>query len=269
LGINRISLGVQTLNDLELERLGRNHRSKDVTVAFEVLYPAGLTNISVDLMFGLENQTIASWEETLKKTVDLRPKHISTYNLTIEKNTAYDREHTEGKLNLPSDEDQAEMLIRTKKILTGHGYDPYEISNAAIPGFESKHNMLYWTGKPYLGFGVSAHSFENENGIYRRYWNTKNIPLYMKSIESDVSVIDSEEILDAKTHLRERLMTGLRLRKGIDIDLLEKEGLFFTPSMKKQMEELMAHGRLVKNGPLLSIPTEHIPLTNEILLRLF
>ncbi len=269
LGINRLSLGVQSMDDVQLKRLGRNHLEKNVIDAFDVFQKENFLNISVDLMFGLENQTLGSWKSTLSKIIALKPKHISTYNLTIEKNTKYDQELTKGTLTVPSDDLQAQMLVEEKNILHQNGFDPYEISNAAIPGFESKHNMLYWTGKPYLGLGVSAHSFQNENKTYRRYWNTKNIPTYIRNIESRKSTIESEETLDAHTHLTERVMTGLRLKTGMDLAFLEKEGLSMPDVMKKNLQSLVQDGFLHQTQSTISIPTVHIPITNEILLRLF
>ncbi|MEZ4845677.1 MAG: radical SAM family heme chaperone HemW [Bdellovibrionota bacterium] len=269
LDVNRISLGVQTMNDGELARLGRNHTQQQVIDAVQILRECGFDNISVDLMFGLENQTLESWKSSLQKIIGLKPQHISTYNLTIEKNTKYDQEFSTGKLRLPSDEIQSQMLIEEKSILESAGFDPYEISNSAIPGFESRHNMLYWTGKPYLGFGVSAHSFENVGDIYKRYSNTKNIPLYIKNIEGGKATIDMEEILPPYTHLTERLMTGLRLKKGIDLCKLENEGLKIPDRMKKQLQGLVEQKMILQNGNIIRIPTEKIPITNEILLKLF
>jgi oxygen-independent coproporphyrinogen-3 oxidase len=269
LGINRLSLGVQSMDDEQLKRLGRNHNEHQVFEAFKIFKSENFQNISADLMFGLENQTLDSWKLTLNKIIALKPLHISTYNLMIEKNTSYDKEFSKGSLTVPSDELQADMLVAEKNILEKNGFDPYEISNAAIPGFESRHNMLYWTGKSYLGFGVSAHSFQNENKTYRRFWNTKNIPIYIKNIDAQKSVIESEEVLDPPTHLTERLMTGLRLKTGIDLDVLKKEGLSMSDAMKKNLHSLVQDGFLHQTQSIISIPTKHIPITNEILLRLF
>ena len=269
LGVNRISLGVQSMDDAELQRLGRNHNAKQVVQAFALLREAGIDNISVDLMFGLENQSQESWKNSLQKVLDLKPKHISTYNLTIEKNTKYEKELLDGKLKLPDDEIQAEMLLDEKKILEEHGFDPYEISNAALPGFESRHNMLYWTGKPYLGLGVAAHSFQIEGQIFRRYWNTKNIPTYIKNTLANKTTIEEHEELTKKVHLFERLMTGLRLKKGMDLKKLEKEGLVLPEMLQKHLQKLIQDGMILQKGPVIQIPTEKIPVTNEILLRLF
>lgn len=269
LGVNRISLGVQSMDDVELNRLGRNHNAKQVAQAFENLRDAGIENISVDLMFGLENQSQASWKNSLQKILDLKPKHVSTYNLTIEKNTKYEKELLDGTLVLPDDENQAEMLLDEKKILEEHGFDPYEISNAALPGFESKHNMLYWTGKPYLGFGVAAHSFQIDGNIFRRYWNTKNIPTYIKNVTAGKTTIEEHEELTDQVHLFERLMTGLRLKKGMDLKKLEKDGLVLPEMLQKHLQKLVQDGLILQKGSVIQIPTEKIPVTNEILLRLF
>ena len=277
LGINRISLGVQSMDNQQLKRLGRNHNENQVFEAFQLLREAKFHNISVDLMFGLENQTLQSWKNSLLKTIQLQPTHISTYNLTIEKNTKYNQEFLAGTLSLPSDDLQSEMMMEKNLILEKYSFVPYEISNASIAQFESRHNMLYWTGKPYLGFGVSAHSFEKMSrdannpcafDKYHRYWNTKNIPTYIQKIESGKSAIDSEEILDHHTHLTERLMTGLRLKNGVDLKNLESEGLVLPEKMKTQLSHLVENGFLMRENSMISIPTQHTPITNEILLRL-
>ncbi len=269
IGINRISLGVQSMDDQELKRLGRHHTYKQVVEAFEILKKNSLSNISVDLMFGLENQSLNGWMQTLQKTFDLSPKHISTYNLTIEKNTAYEKELEQKKLQLPSDDLQADMMIATKEMLEKHGYNPYEISNASLPNFESRHNYLYWTGKPYLGLGVSSHSFLPHRNSYERWWNTKNIPQYIRSIEQKTLPIESRENLSMETHVEERLMTGLRLKEGIDLQQLAAEGLILSKSIIEQIQLLTSTQYLVQTGHRLSIPQEKMPITSEILLRLF
>jgi oxygen-independent coproporphyrinogen-3 oxidase len=269
IGVNRISLGAQSMIDIELHRLGRNHTRRHIVQAFQVLRKTGFQNISMDLMFGSQHQTLTSWKRNLEEVFTLGPEHISTYNLTIEKNTAFEKELAEGRLRLPSDEIQSSMLITGKDLLERHGYDPYEISNACKKGFESKHNMLYWTGKPYLGLGVSAHSFLPKNGNFKRWWNTKNIPQYSKDIQNKKLPIQEEENLSRETHLQERFLTGLRLKKGLNLTELQNEGFVMNDKIEKQIQILIGESWLTKTSDTLQIPTQHIPLTQEILLRLF
>lgn len=268
IGINRISLGAQSMNDGELKRLGRHHTRSDIICAIQILRDASFSNISMDLIFGLENQTLDGWKKTLEDSISFQPDHISTYNLTIEKNTVYDKEFQNQKLHLPTDDIQADMMIEEKKILQSHGYDPYEISNASKPGFASKHNLLYWTGKPYLGVGVSAHSFRKSNAGFERFWNTKNIPQYIDKTNNNLLPLESTEHLSDQTHLGERLLTGLRLSRGIDMDLLKAEGFEINSELNKQIQILTDSGHLIQENHRIRISSQHTPLTTEIVSKL-
>ena len=269
IGFNRISLGVQSMNDEELKRLGRHHIKADVIRAMERLRDQKIENVSVDLLFGLEKQTIEKWKQTLDSIFLLSPEHISTYNLTIEKNTKYQQEWDSKHLKLPSDETQSEMMIRSKEWLEKNNYYTYEISNAARPGFESQHNLLYWTGKPYLGFGVSSHSFFHQDTRRRRWWNTKNIPQYIQAVKSGQPAIAEEEEISVDTHVMERVMTGLRLKHGISFDEFQRDQIPVSSKILEQFHRLTESGHLKKTGSFFSIPRNYIPLTSEILLRIF
>src|SRR5262249_45546874 len=157
LGITRISLGVQSWDDELLKLLGREHNAEQAGQSFEIFRGAGFTNINVDLMFGLPGQTIDQWRETLKRTIALGPEHVSSYCLTYEEDTEFFLRHARGEFRQDSDAD-AEFFELTMSSLGDAGYEHYEISNYARPGFRSAHNRAYWSGANYLGIGPSAFS---------------------------------------------------------------------------------------------------------------
>ncbi len=230
LGINRLSLGVQALNDRTLKALGRFHTAGEAEEALGAARSAGFQNVNVDLIFGAPEQVIEEWMATLKRAIWLHPEHLSVYGLTIESGTAFGRRFAKGKLPLPSEEDQAVMYEITIDQLCAAGYDHYEISNFAQPGFASRHNLGYWEGKPYLGLGVSAHSFLQ--GC--RSWNTSDVLLYMERIEAKGTAIAGAEQLSEETRFLEQIMLGLRRPGGIP------EGVLADPRLKRAAEYLLA-----------------------------
>jgi len=216
-GINRISLGVQSFDEANLKTLGRLHTSDEAIKSYRLIKDSGLSNVSVDLIYGLPDQTIADWESDLKTTIDLEPEHISAYNLIIESGTEFGELYSQNRLNLPSDEKQRQMYDLLNLHLGKAGYIRYEISNFSKPGFECRHNLKYWTGKRYLGLGPSAVSFD---GKVRRK-NRADIEGYLKSAEEGVDFPSETEIIDRETSLRESIMSGLRLTEGISLKILK------------------------------------------------
>ncbi len=161
LGFNRISMGVQSLNDGVLAAMGRVHDAEKARQAYRILRDAGFENINLDLIFGAPGQDLCIWQETLREVLDMRPEHVSFYSLQLEEGTPLYRDYTAGKVDLPSWEENRSMYHAAAGALKEAGYHHYEVSNAALPGFECRHNLRYWNMQPYLGFGVSAHSFIN------------------------------------------------------------------------------------------------------------
>ncbi len=211
IGINRLSIGLQSANDLELRLLGRLHSFADFKSTFADARAAGFDNISVDLMYGIPAQTHESFKKTLKEVCKLSPEHISAYGLKIEEGTAFDA--CRNSLPLPDEDTEYEMYLLCESVLSEYGYERYEISNFARKGFESRHNLRYWQMNDYIGFGVSAHScFEGE-----RFANSRDINAFVSgnNIECERRKISSDE------RENEYLMLGLRLQKGIDISKYE------------------------------------------------
>jgi oxygen-independent coproporphyrinogen-3 oxidase len=215
LAVNRISLGVQSWEDDLLKLLGREHNARQAEESFWILRDAGFTNINVDLMFGLPGQTAEQWRSTLEKTISLQPEHISTYCLTYEEDTEFFVRQARGELRADPDL-EAEFSEMTMSILEAAGYDHYEISNYARPGFESVHNRAYWSGEDYLGIGPSAFS---TIGL-QRWQNVPDYREYIERILSSRSPIGSIEILTEEMKRAEKIALSLRTRRGVSAGLL-------------------------------------------------
>jgi putative oxygen-independent coproporphyrinogen III oxidase len=215
LAVNRISLGVQSSDDDVLKLLGREHNARQAEESFWILRDAGFTNINVDLMFGLPSQTTDQWRKTLKKTISLCPEHISAYCLTYEEDTEFFVRQARGELRADPDL-EAEFFEMTMSILEAAGYDHYEISNYARPGFESVHNRAYWSGEDYLGIGPSAFS---TIGL-QRWQNVPDYREYIERILSSRSPIGSIEILTEEMKRAEKIALSLRTRRGVPAGVL-------------------------------------------------
>jgi len=239
LGVNRISLGVQSWDEELLTLLGREHNAPQAEESFRILRDAGFININVDLMFGLPSQTIDQWRTTLEKTIALQPKHISTYCLTYEEDTEFFLRHARGEFQQDADAD-AEFFELTMTMLEDAGYEHYEISNYACPGFESVHNRAYWLGKDYLGIGPSAVSTIG----MRRWQNVCDYRAYIDQVLSGKSARGSSENLTDEMKRMERIALGLRTREGISASELKGFGqniaqLFTLKLLRKSNDNLL------------------------------
>jgi oxygen-independent coproporphyrinogen-3 oxidase len=217
LGVNRISLGVQSWNDRLLQLLGREHNAVQAAESFSILRDAGFENLNIDLMFALPGQTIAEWEDTLERTIALRPEHVSTYCLTYEEDTEFFQRHANGEFTSDADID-AKFFESALRMLSCGGYEQYEISNYARAGFSSVHNRSYWAGEDYLGIGPSAFSTIG----MKRWQNIADYKRYADLVLAGDPAISSIEELKASTKRREQIALGLRTRNGIPADWMEE-----------------------------------------------
>jgi putative oxygen-independent coproporphyrinogen III oxidase len=237
IGINRVSIGVQSLDDSSLFHLGRNHSARTAKEAILTTFQAGIENISIDLMYDLPHQTLDSWEKTLQEIQQLPIQHLSLYNLTIEPNTPFFKRQKSLLSHLPSPDESLELLNRAITSLESIGLKRYEISAFARPSFTSKHNTGYWTARPFLGFGPSAFSYWEG----RRFRNIPHLKKYLNELENDLSPVDFEEKLPYPDNLHELLSIRLRLLEGVDLidfqnshgDLPEKTKQILTSLEKK------------------------------------
>jgi oxygen-independent coproporphyrinogen-3 oxidase len=249
--INRLSIGIQSLHDNELQLLNRRHSAQEAIEAVKRTRHY-ISNISIDLMFGLPLQTLASWNETIEKSVELHVQHISAYQLTLEKGTKLYRQKELGKVLPASDELSTEMYFMLVQKLADAGFEQYEISNFSLPSYASKHNSAYWQEKCYLGVGPSAHSF---NGISRQ-WNVANNKHYLNGIGKGDPEIEQEQLTETD-HYNEKVMTALRTKTGIDLSAFEKQ---FGNSKTQQL--LQAADKYLSTG-LLKLQEDHLHLTTE------
>lgn len=219
-GVTRISLGVQSWDDDLLKLLGREHTADQAEASFQLLRAAGIENISVDLMFGLPNQSMEQWIATLQKTISLRPNHISAYCLTYEEDTDFFLRHSRGELRSDNDSD-AEFFEIAMSTLESAGYQQYEISNYALPGFDSSHNRGYWRGADYLGIGPSAFSTVGMS----RWQNVCDYRSYADRILSGESAVESHEGLSPAIKRAEHIALALRTDAGVSGNVLAVKSL--------------------------------------------
>ncbi|NLJ78543.1 MAG: oxygen-independent coproporphyrinogen III oxidase [Tissierellia bacterium] len=211
-GIDRISIGLQSLDDGLLKGIGRCHNAKDFYRAYDLVRKVGFEDVNLDLMFGLPNQSLRDCRDTLEEAISLDSEHISLYSLILEEGTPMDRWYEDGRIELPDDELERDMYHMGQELLRTRGYHQYEISNFCKEGFECKHNLYYWKLKPYIGFGLSAHS----NMDSRRFWNYSSFEGYYNSLDKGSFPIEGEEHIDTELEMAEYMIMGLRMIKGID-----------------------------------------------------
>lgn len=218
LGGNRVSMGVQSFEDVILRLIGRRHTARQAIEAVSCLKDAGITNISIDLIFGLPGQTLASWTESVHQAIDLHPQHISAYGLTYEEGTRLWWQRERREVTEVPEEQCLEMYRIMVDMLKAAGYEHYEISNFALPGYYSRHNSSYWDGTPYLGLGAAAHSYDGE---VRRY-NPCDLKKYIGCISAGSPAYEQEQ-LEWWQRYDERVMLGLRTARGVDIARLRED----------------------------------------------
>ena len=246
LGINRISLGAQSLEDEDLKRAGRIHQSAAVYEDFEMFRRFGFNNISLDLIAGLPEQRLEVWNRNVDGVVRLRPEHVSIYMLDQEERSTWGS-HLQP---IQSDEDFAIFYEEASSRLSSAGYIQYEISNWALPGSECVHNLGYWTGVPYRGFGVSAHSYDGD----QRFWNTSSLNEYASRIDAGILPISGTETLTRQMKIEERFMLGLRQTAGFDVRAAAKElDLSFPPEWISRVHELQQAGMIEFDGTILKL----------------
>lgn len=270
-GINRISMGLQSVNDKELKLLGRIHTYDQFEENYQLARKCGFTNINIDLMSALPGQTIDTWERTLKTIIELNPEHISAYSLIIEEGTPFFERYAEGN-ELPAEEEDRQMYYLTKKLLREAGYERYEISNYAKPGFESKHNSSYWERIDYIGFGLGASSCLNNT----RFHNEEDLALYIEEgirVQKENSVsfngrFAQKELqqLTLKEQMEECMFLGLRMMKGVDLNQFEQQfEVQFDRVYGKIVKEMVSDGLLFIKDHHLILTERGIDLSNYVM----
>ncbi|MBI5058074.1 MAG: radical SAM family heme chaperone HemW [Nitrospirae bacterium] len=303
-GINRISIGIQSFNDDELALLGRIHTSEEAVHAVRLARDAGFENIGIDLIYGIPGQDIGSWKKTLEKAAMLKPEHISTYELTVEKGTllyeylmfhplpnplpsrerALKKTRSQSppsprgrgiggggnKFTMPEEDKIIEMYEHTIDYLASEGYGHYEISNFAMPGFQCRHNLNYWDRGEYYGAGLGAHSFVDGN----RFYNTGDLEEYLKAISENKSPVKETEHITEDTALSEAIFLGLRKTGGINIESFSKRyKINILSRYQNEIAALQEAGliEIVSSGcsyeTNLRLTRKGTPLSNEVFLK--
>ncbi|MGM9553194.1 MAG: radical SAM family heme chaperone HemW [Faecousia sp.] len=261
-GFNRISIGVQSDDDEMLKKLGRPHNFHQAKQALTLARQAGFGNISLDLMYGLPNQTLTAWKETVLRVVGLRPEHISCYALKVEEGTplwSY-----KELANLPDDDTQADMYLAASDILRDYGYEHYEISNFAKKGFASKHNLKYWTGGEYLGFGPTAAS----DFAGKRFTILRDLQGYIQGIAKKETVLSECDTIPARERAGEYVMLRLRTSDGISAEEYERQYLMPFAPLEKAMQRFREKGYAVYENDRWHLTEPGWLVSNQIILTL-
>lgn len=261
-GFNRISLGVQTDDDLLLKKLGRPHNYRQVVQAYELARATGFSNISLDLIYGLPGQSLSDWERTLEHVLELNPDHVSCYGLKVEPGTPlWDYRDA---ANLPDDDDQADMYLSAIRILKEKGYAQYEISNFARRGLRSRHNLKYWTGGEYLGFGPAASS--DFGG--KRFTVAPDIHRYISAIETGGAVLSECQEVPARERAGEYLMLRLRIADGIEAQEYMKQYLLPFAPIEALLKKYEAQDLAVCDGNRWHLTPRGFLLSNTLITEL-
>lgn len=257
-GVNRLSLGVQSFDDAVLREMFRDHSGDDAAAGFRAARQAGFSSLSVDLILGWPGETRERFLVTLHRLMDLGPDHVSLYVLETDGKTVVAHRAREGALHLPDDDLVADLFNEAEDIMAAAGIHAYEISNFARPGFESRHNLKYWDDGPFHAFGMSAHGFDD--GV--RYWNEPTFGVYCAAMETRGTARAGERTVSRQERLEEAVMTGLRVRSGIDrqqfrtrhgVDILDTFGEALRPSVEAGLLAVNETAvRLTRRGVLMS-----------------
>lgn len=248
-GVNRLSIGCQSVHDKELRMLGRIHQFADFTESFALARRTGFCNINVDLMSAIPGQHREDWQDCLKTIAALEPEHISAYSLIVEEGTPF----AKRRLELPDEEEERQMYADTRKILKAFGYEQYEISNYARPGYACRHNIGYWDGTPYRSFGLGASSYIEET----RFRNTGQMDIYLKQAQEPERLRREIEVLTKENRMEEYMFLGLRMNCGVS-----RKG--FLERFGKSMEEV--YGSKIEHfvrEKLLTFSEDRVSLTEK------
>jgi oxygen-independent coproporphyrinogen III oxidase len=265
IGINRLSIGVQSFQDSVLRHLNRTHDSQKAIASVELARKAGFDNLSIDLMYAIPRTSHAMWEANLATTLQLQPEHIAAYCLTIEKNTVFGRWHERGKLKAVEDEVAVRQFETLVDVLEMHHYEHYEVSNFSQPGCHARHNTNYWKQGQYLGVGPGAHSYDGDT----RQCNVAHNQRYIDGLQQSV-VPCTVEVLTRKDHINEYVMTSLRTQWGCDMAWLKAQyGYVLEQTKSTYLEQLIDHRLALINGQKLLLTRQGKLLADQIAMDLF
>ncbi|MEW5845133.1 MAG: radical SAM family heme chaperone HemW [Bacteroidota bacterium] len=264
IGINRVSIGVQSFNDNELIFLGRRHNVESSIEAIRAFKGIGISNISIDLIYGLPNSTLKSWEHSLQMAFEMGIQHLSCYHLTYEDGTPLTRKVTKGSVKPLDEVGSIAQFDLLREMANNNGFVHYEISNLSKPGYISRHNSGYWLGEEYLGLGPSAHSYNK----MMRWWNPPSIREWEKSIHQGTEVLNKENI-DELTRFNELLITRLRTMWGVNLnDVANGFNNEISIYLRNKIHPFILSGKIVMENDKIFIPPQHYFISDSIVTEL-
>lgn len=258
--VNRLSIGIQSFRDADLQWMNRAHTASQSDYAVKLAQDAGFSNITIDLIYSIPGMTNETWKQNLQNAIDLDVDHISAYSLTVEPRTYFGHLEKKGLLKSFPQESSQDQFLLMNRMLSENGFEHYEVSNFARPGCRSKHNTSYWEGKTYLGIGPSAHSFDGES----RQWNVANNAIYVRSVQGNEAYFE-RELLDERSRLNEYIMTGLRTSHGINLDdITQKFGIDLMSINSESIQDLIRNGKMVHENSVLKLTVHGYLLADRI-----
>jgi len=264
LGVNRLSIGIQSFEDEQLQFMNRAHNSSEASNCVKLAQDNGFSNITIDLIYGLPNTPIDYWEKQIEKAIKLKVNHISAYCLTIEEKTVFGNWYKTGKLKLVEDEYSLNQFKILQRELKKNGFEHYEISNFSKNGFISNHNSAYWLGEKYIGIGPSAHSFDGDS----RQWNVANNIKYINGFKNNVDTFELEE-LSSTDKFNEFILTRLRTKWGVNLDELFLINDMQKEQILKRIEEFISNNDLQLSGNTIYITQQGKFIVDYISSELF
>ncbi len=263
-GVNRLSFGAQTFNETLLLAIGRLHSVRDIEKSVERAMQIGFRRISLDLMFGLPDQTLSDVRESVRRAVDFGLGHVSVYGLKVEEGTPFAKWQTSGHLHLPEEDAEAAMYEEVRLLLQDAGFLQYEISNFARAGEEARHNLTYWHNEPYLAAGAGAHGY-----VYgRRYENVKSLLRYQQMLADMERPLEDALVVTAKEAMEDSVILGLRLREGVNKKaFLLHHGILLHEAFGQVISSLKQRGMLVEDEERIVIPGKYFSVANEIMVH--
>ncbi|MEC5422202.1 radical SAM family heme chaperone HemW [Virgibacillus sp. C22-A2] len=260
-GVNRISLGVQVFDDNMLEELGRSHKVSDVYNTVDQLQQHGFSNISLDLIYALPNQTVDQFQTSLEEAISFKLPHYSTYALQIEPKTVFHQRHKKGMLHRPPQDEEVAMYDILRETMKQNNLHQYEISNFARLGYESKHNLTYWSNEYYYGLGAGAYGYLPG----KRTGNIRPLPAYVKQAKKDGKPVLHVDKIGLKEKVEEEMFLGLRKAKGVSkLDFQKKYGFNFEELYKKEVESLVEKEWLIEDRNSIRLTDQGMLLANEV-----
>jgi oxygen-independent coproporphyrinogen-3 oxidase len=266
MGVNRLNIGIQSFDDDILRFLDRRHTCEQAIHSIEQARAAGFDNIGLDLIYGIPDQSLLSWKDTLSRALSFEPEHLSCYQLSLENDTPLGRRHQNGELTLPYEDEQAELFMMTSDILTGAGYLHYEVSNfAREERCKSRHNQKYWRHIPYLGLGPAAHSFFAE----KRWWNHRSVKQYLFDLREGKRPVEGAEQLTPSQQRLETFFLSLRTKEGIPLQqVLERHENMPLADNAKVLDNLVQHGLIVIQDGFLKPTRRGLAVADRLALML-